>query len=72
MDYGRPRLIELLVLVDRNGRELPIQADYVLKTETVRADERIDVFANAAGIQAVIQSMGSPTIPPGALRPEET
>lgn len=70
MDYGRPRLIELLVLVDRNGRELPIQANYVLKTETVNNDERIDVFANSAGIHAVVQSKSSPTIPPGAPRPE--
>ena len=28
-DFGRPRKIELAVLVDRGGRELPIQADYV-------------------------------------------
>jgi len=28
-DFGRPRKIELCVLVDRGGRELPIQADYV-------------------------------------------
>ena len=31
LDIGRPRKIELLVLVDRNCRELPIQADYVGK-----------------------------------------
>jgi pyrimidine operon attenuation protein/uracil phosphoribosyltransferase len=70
MDYGRPRLIELLVLVDRNGRELPIQANYALSSEIVNSDERIDVFANSAGISAVVQAKGSPTIPPGALRPE--
>jgi len=28
-DFGRPRRIELCVLVDRGGRELPIQPDYV-------------------------------------------
>ena len=28
-DYGRPASIRLCVLVQRNGRELPIQADYV-------------------------------------------
>lgn len=70
MDYGRPRLIELAVLVDRNGRELPIQANYALKAETVNPDERIDVFADSAGIHAVVQPKSSPTIPPGALRPE--
>lgn len=29
MDYGRPSRVELAVLVDRGGREMPIQADYV-------------------------------------------
>ncbi len=28
-DFGRPRAIELAVLVDRGGRELPIEPDYV-------------------------------------------
>src|SRR4029077_12114866 len=28
-DYGRPEAIELAVLVDRGGRELPIEASYV-------------------------------------------
>jgi pyrimidine operon attenuation protein/uracil phosphoribosyltransferase len=35
MDYGRPRAVELAVLVDRGHRELPIQPDYVgLAVET--------------------------------------
>jgi pyrimidine operon attenuation protein/uracil phosphoribosyltransferase len=37
IDFGRPRMIELLVMVDRGWRELPIQADYVGKAlETTR------------------------------------
>ena len=37
MDYGRPRAVELAVLVDRGHRELPIQPDYVgLRVETTR------------------------------------
>jgi pyrimidine operon attenuation protein/uracil phosphoribosyltransferase len=44
LDYGRPRRIELLVLVDRGLRELPIHADYVgRKVETVESDY-VDVF----------------------------
>lgn len=31
MDYGRPKRIELLVLIDRGHREIPIRADYVGK-----------------------------------------
>jgi pyrimidine operon attenuation protein/uracil phosphoribosyltransferase len=37
MDFGRPRAVQLAVLVDRGHRELPIQPDYVgLKVETTR------------------------------------
>ena len=51
MDLGRPRRVWLAVLVDRGGRELPIQADYIgldLKpgagsTEHVTPDQRIAV-----------------------------
>ena len=39
-DLGRPAKIDLLVLVDRNFRELPIRADYVGTTlETKRSDQ---------------------------------
>lgn len=44
MDFGRPRSIQLAILVDRGGRELPIQADYVGLTTTVRSAERIQVM----------------------------
>jgi pyrimidine operon attenuation protein/uracil phosphoribosyltransferase len=63
-------LIELAVLIDRNGRELPIQANYSVKSEAVGADERVDVFESAAGITALVQPKSSPTIPPGAPRLE--
>jgi pyrimidine operon attenuation protein/uracil phosphoribosyltransferase len=44
MDYGRPRAVELAVLVDRGHRELPIQADYVgIKVDTSR-DESVRVM----------------------------
>jgi pyrimidine operon attenuation protein/uracil phosphoribosyltransferase len=45
-DYGRPRAVQLAVLVDRGHRELPIRPDFVGKnlptssTETVVADEQ--------------------------------
>lgn len=39
MDFGRPRAVQLAVLVDRGHRELPIQADYVgLKVVTSREE----------------------------------
>ena len=44
MDYGRPLSIQLAVLVDRGGRELPIQPDYVGINVSVAANERVDVL----------------------------
>lgn len=43
IDYGRPDSIQLAVLVDRGGRELPIQADYTGLVTSVRPHERIRV-----------------------------
>ncbi len=43
-DFGRPRRILLCVLVDRGGRELPIQADIVGSTVTTAAGDRVDVL----------------------------
>ncbi len=42
-DFGRPRRILLCVLVDRGGRELPIQADFVGLTLKTSGDDRVDV-----------------------------
>jgi pyrimidine operon attenuation protein / uracil phosphoribosyltransferase len=44
MDYGRPHTIRLAVLVDRGGRELPIQPDFTGMTTTVLTNERIQVL----------------------------
>jgi pyrimidine operon attenuation protein/uracil phosphoribosyltransferase len=44
-DFGRPSAIRLAVLVDRGGRELPVQPDFVgLKLTDVPADHRVNVF----------------------------
>ena len=42
-DLGRPRRIQLAVLVDRGHRELPIRADYVGKNLPTSAGERVFV-----------------------------
>ena len=43
-DFGRPAVIRLLVLVDRGGRELPIQADFVgLRMKDIPSDYRVNV-----------------------------
>ena len=56
MDFGRPRAIQLAVLVDRGHRELPIRPDYVGKNVPTADSERIEVLvAEEDGLdQAVI------------------
>ena len=39
VDYGRPRAVQLAVMVDRGHRELPIRPDYVGKNLPTRCDE---------------------------------
>src|SRR5262245_38551239 len=43
IDLGRPRLIQLAVLVDRGHRELPIRADYVGKNIQTSLDQQVRV-----------------------------
>ncbi len=51
MDYGRPKRIQLAILVDRgkNHRELPIIADYSGGTWETTADETINVYLKEEG-----------------------
>ena len=44
VDLGRPRAIQLAVLVDRGHRELPIRADYVGKNAPTRAEDLVRVL----------------------------
>lgn len=43
IDFGRPKTIQLAVLVDRGHRELPIRADYVGKNIPTAQDETVEV-----------------------------
>jgi pyrimidine operon attenuation protein/uracil phosphoribosyltransferase len=43
IDHGRPRRVELCVLIDRGHRELPIEANYVGRTVQTSASEVIEV-----------------------------
>jgi len=42
-DFGRPKQVQLAVLIDRGHRELPIKADFVGKNVPTSPNERIDV-----------------------------
>ncbi len=68
LDYGRPRRIELCALVDRGGRELPIQADYVGKVATVASSDRVDLLESEGRLRAVVQPSTVPTMPPPAVQ----
>jgi pyrimidine operon attenuation protein/uracil phosphoribosyltransferase len=54
LDYGRPRKVQLAVLVDRGHRELPIRADYVGKNVPTSHTESIGVrLSETDGYDAV-------------------
>lgn len=42
-DYGRPKAVQLAVLIDRGHRELPIQADIIGKTLPTARSEMVEV-----------------------------
>jgi pyrimidine operon attenuation protein/uracil phosphoribosyltransferase len=55
IDFGRPDRIELAVLVDRDHRELPIQANYAGKFIETRRSERVNVFLlETDGVEKVV------------------
>ena len=56
MDFGRPKRIQLAVLVDRGHRELPIRADYVGKNLPTSTKEKVEVMLaeDALGEKVVI------------------
>jgi len=58
-DLGRPRAVQLAVLVDRGHRELPIRADFVGKNLPTSRSERVDVhLVETDGEDAVILTGG--------------
>lgn len=58
-EYGRPRTVQLAVLVDRGHRELPIRADYVGKNLPTSRDEEVGVLlAETDGTDAVVIRRG--------------
>jgi pyrimidine operon attenuation protein/uracil phosphoribosyltransferase len=51
-DHGRPRAVQLAVLVDRGHRELPIRPDFVGKNLPTRHDELVEVTPEGVSILA--------------------
>jgi pyrimidine operon attenuation protein/uracil phosphoribosyltransferase len=49
-DYGRPGSVKLAVLVDRGGRELPIQADFAAARVTLPASQSLALARSESGV----------------------
>src|SRR5919106_6500201 len=59
IDFGRPKVIQLLALVDRGHRELPIKADYVGKNLPTSRSESVKVrLAEVDGVDEVLVTEG--------------
>jgi pyrimidine operon attenuation protein/uracil phosphoribosyltransferase len=59
LDLGRPRRVELAVLIDRGHRELPVQADYVGKMLETSRQDSVDVeLKELAGVDQVVIERG--------------
>jgi hypothetical protein len=60
VDFGRPRTIQLAVLVDRGHRELPIKADYVgVNIPTSRSDQVVLEVKEKEGVDQVYVTPGT-------------
>ncbi len=55
IDFGRPKSIQLAVLIDRGHRELPVRADYVGKNIPTSQNETVEVrLVESDGIEEVV------------------
>lgn len=54
-DYGRPRAVQLAVMVDRGHRELPIRPDFVGKNLPTRSDELVNVHADGVDLGEMVK-----------------
>lgn len=49
MDFGRPKIVQVVGLVDRGHRELPIKLDYVGKNIPTNPEEQVQLLGNGGG-----------------------
>jgi pyrimidine operon attenuation protein/uracil phosphoribosyltransferase len=55
-DYGRPASVSLAVLIERSGRELPIQADIIGQSINLTDDQHIKLLNGEPGLQLELRS----------------
>ncbi|MGO8946636.1 MAG: bifunctional pyr operon transcriptional regulator/uracil phosphoribosyltransferase PyrR [Ktedonobacterales bacterium] len=60
LDYGRPRKVQLAVLIDRGHRELPIRADYVGKNVPTAMNESVRVLLRETDGQDAVLLLRQP------------
>ena len=53
--FGRPRAVQLAVMIDRGHRELPIRPDFVGKNLPTRRDEVVDVTADGVHLGELVR-----------------
>ena len=53
--YGRPRAVQLAVMIDRGHRELPIRPDFVGKNLPTRRDEMVDAHLEGVDIGGIVK-----------------
>jgi pyrimidine operon attenuation protein/uracil phosphoribosyltransferase len=54
VDFGRPRAVQLAVLIDRGHRELPIRADFVGKNLPTSSKEEVKVLLTETGSSEMV------------------
>ena len=53
--YGRPRSVQLAVMIDRGHRELPIRPDYIGKNLPTRRDEVVNVSGDGVDLGEMVK-----------------
>jgi len=61
MDFGRPRAVQVVALVDRGHRELPIKIDYVGKNIPTQRADHVELRTHDAGMEVVLMQGGAST-----------
>ncbi len=55
MDFGRPRAVQVVALIDRGHRELPIRIDYVGKNIPTHRSERVVLRGRDGGLEGPLE-----------------
>ena len=60
MDFGQPQVVQVVGLVDRGHRELPIKLDYVGKNVPTRPNENVRLRGDAGGLRGRLELVLEP------------